>query len=96
MTVHCWWNEKCLLHKYLEGSPLRVFARIEGKPWNELQDQRPVKVEPFDVPDGRIFYRFRVSSAGGPVGPPAGRWGLGAESVGFPVAFSAVQRTIYI
>jgi uncharacterized protein len=44
----------------LQGSPLRLFGRIEGRPWPELKIGQPVRVEPFDVGDGRYFYRFRV------------------------------------
>lgn len=45
----------------LEGSPLRLFGRIEGKPWTELRIGQRVRVEPYDVGDGRFFYRFRVA-----------------------------------
>ncbi|HTS32846.1 MAG TPA: OB-fold domain-containing protein [Thermoplasmata archaeon] len=44
----------------LEGAPLRLFGRIEGRPWNELQIRQAVRVETYDVGDGRFFYRFRV------------------------------------
>lgn len=44
----------------LEDSSLRIFGRIEGKPWNELQVGDRVQIEPYDVPGGRVFYRFRV------------------------------------
>lgn len=45
----------------LSGSPLRIFGRIEGKPWAELRIGDRVQVEPFEMPDGRSFYRFRVA-----------------------------------
>ncbi len=44
----------------LDGAPLRLFGRIEGKPWNELAIGARVAVEPYDVGDGRVFYRFRA------------------------------------
>jgi uncharacterized protein len=44
----------------LEGASLRLFGRIEGRPWTELQIGQAVRVEPYDVGDGRYFYRFRV------------------------------------
>ncbi len=44
----------------LEGTELRLFGRIEGRPWNELAIGQPVDVEPYDVPDGRVFDRFRA------------------------------------
>lgn len=46
----------------LDGAPLRLFGRIVGAPWNELRIGDPVRVEPFDLPDGRVFYRFRRDS----------------------------------
>jgi uncharacterized OB-fold protein len=45
----------------LSGSPLRLFGRIEGRPWTELRIGQKVRVEPYDVGDGRWFYRFRVA-----------------------------------
>ena len=45
----------------LDGVPLRLFGRIEGKPWTELTIGLTVRVEPFEVGDGRVFYRFRVA-----------------------------------
>jgi uncharacterized OB-fold protein len=45
----------------LDGVPLRLFGRIEGKPWNELRIGDRVEVVPVDLPDGRVFYRFRSS-----------------------------------
>ncbi len=44
----------------LDGVPLRLFGRIEGRPWNALAVGLAVRVEPYDVGDGRWFYRFRA------------------------------------
>lgn len=44
----------------LEGDVLRLFGRIEGRPWTELHIGDRVRVEPYDLPDGRVFYRFRT------------------------------------
>lgn len=44
----------------LDGAPLRLFGRIEGRPWTELKIGEPVRVEPYDLGDGRQFYRFRA------------------------------------
>ncbi len=44
----------------LDGVPLRLFGRIEGRPWNALAVGLPVRVESYDVGDGRVFYRFRA------------------------------------
>jgi uncharacterized protein len=44
----------------LDGVPLRLFGRIVGRPWNELRIGGAVRVEPYDVGDGRVFYRFRA------------------------------------
>ncbi len=44
----------------LDGVALRLFGRIEGKPWNALHVGEAVRVEPYDVGDGRVFYRFRA------------------------------------
>ncbi len=44
----------------LEGVPLRLFGRIEGKPWNALAVGEVVRVEPYEIGDGRYFYRFRA------------------------------------
>ncbi len=43
----------------LDGVPLRVFGRIDGRPWDELRVGGAVRVESFNLPDGRVFYRFR-------------------------------------
>lgn len=45
----------------LDGVPLRIFGRIEGRSWNELVVGQTVRVEPFDIGDGRYFYRFRAT-----------------------------------
>ncbi len=52
----------------LEGAPLRLFGRIEGRPWKELAIGQLVRVEPYGLPDGRVFYRFRVEETLAPVG----------------------------
>ncbi len=44
----------------LDGVPLRIFGRIDGRPWPELHVGDPVRVVPYDLPDGRAFYRFEV------------------------------------
>ncbi|MGI0053992.1 MAG: Zn-ribbon domain-containing OB-fold protein [Thermoplasmata archaeon] len=55
----------------LEGVPLRLFGRIEGRAWGELAIGDEVEVVPLDLPDGRIFYRFRaVGPSIPPTGPP--------------------------
>jgi len=46
----------------LEGIPLRLFGRIEGRPWNELHIGQPVRLETYDIGDGRWFYRFRTEA----------------------------------
>jgi hypothetical protein len=45
----------------LDGVPLRLFGRIEGAPWTALHVGQSVRVEPFPVEEGRVFYRFRVA-----------------------------------
>ncbi len=47
----------------LDGVALRLFGRIDGRPWNELSVGDPVTVEPYAVPDGRWFYRFRAAAS---------------------------------
>jgi uncharacterized OB-fold protein len=42
----------------LDGAPLRLFGRIEGRAWNDLRIGAPVRVEPHENGDGRVFYRF--------------------------------------
>jgi uncharacterized OB-fold protein len=44
----------------LDGVPLRVFGRIEGRPWSELRIGQTVRPEAYDIGDGRMFYRFRT------------------------------------
>jgi uncharacterized OB-fold protein len=44
----------------LEGVPLRLFGRVEGKPWTALRIGDTVRVEPYELEDGRVFYRFRA------------------------------------
>ncbi|MGI0055160.1 MAG: Zn-ribbon domain-containing OB-fold protein [Thermoplasmata archaeon] len=44
----------------LDGSALRLFGRIEGRPWGELRIGGSVRVEAYSRPDGRSFYRFRA------------------------------------
>jgi uncharacterized protein len=46
----------------LEGTALRLYGRIEGRPWGELAIGMPVRVEPYDIGDGRYFFRFRASA----------------------------------
>jgi uncharacterized protein len=45
----------------LDGVPLRLFGRIEGAPWTALRVGEAVRVESYDVDEGRVFYRFRVT-----------------------------------
>jgi uncharacterized protein len=47
----------------LDGTPLRLFGRIVGRPWNELSVGDRVAVETYTVADGRIYYRFRAGPA---------------------------------
>jgi uncharacterized protein len=44
----------------VEGTSLRIFGRIEGRAWNELHVGEAVRLEPYELPDGRWFYRFRA------------------------------------
>ncbi len=44
----------------LDGIELRLFGRIVGRLWSELQIGDAVRFEAFDLPDGRAFYRFRA------------------------------------
>jgi uncharacterized OB-fold protein len=43
----------------LEGTGLRVFGRIAGRPWTELAIGQRVGVEFYRLADGRAFFRFR-------------------------------------
>jgi uncharacterized OB-fold protein len=45
----------------LDGVPLRLFGRIEGRTWQELHIGDAVTVESYELGDGRVFYRFRAS-----------------------------------
>jgi hypothetical protein len=44
----------------LDGMELRLFGRIDGRPWDALRIGDSVQVEPYDLGDGRFFYRFRA------------------------------------
>ena len=44
----------------LEGVPFRLFGRVVGTPWAECRVGQRVRAEPYDLPDGRVFYRFRT------------------------------------
>jgi uncharacterized OB-fold protein len=44
----------------LDGVPLRLFGRIAGTAWDCCRVGLAVTAEPFDLPDGRVFYRFRA------------------------------------
>jgi uncharacterized protein len=44
----------------LEGAPLRIFTRIVGATWADCRIGQSVELEPYDLADGRIFYRFRA------------------------------------
>ncbi|MCI4319415.1 MAG: Zn-ribbon domain-containing OB-fold protein [Thermoplasmata archaeon] len=44
----------------LDGVPLRLFGRIVGKSWEACRIGDAVRLEPFEIDDGRIFYRFRT------------------------------------
>ena len=44
----------------LEGVALRVFGRVVGKGWMECRVGERVRVEPYELPDGRVFFRFRT------------------------------------
>ena len=48
----------------LDGVPLRLFGRIVGRPWTDCRIGLPVRVEPFEAPGGRVFYRFRADPDG--------------------------------
>ncbi|MGI0129548.1 MAG: Zn-ribbon domain-containing OB-fold protein [Thermoplasmata archaeon] len=55
----------------LDGAPLRLFGRIEGRPWVDLHVGDAVRVEPYPLSDGRVFYRFRAVESGRATPPPA-------------------------
>lgn len=44
----------------LAGAPLRLFGRITGRSWNEVHIGQRVRVEPYTIEDGRVFYRFAI------------------------------------
>ncbi len=44
----------------LTGSSLRLFGRIEGRPWSALKIGDEVRLEAYPLADGRSFYRFRA------------------------------------
>ncbi len=44
----------------LEGVPFRLFGRIVGTSWEACRVGQSVRAEPYDLGDGRVFYRFRV------------------------------------
>lgn len=46
----------------LDGSPLRIFGRIQGIEWPACRIGMRVRIEPFALPDGRAYYAFRVVS----------------------------------
>ncbi len=52
----------------LDGVPLRLFGRIVGRRWEALAIGLPVRVEGFELADGRVFYRFRAEPEPGPPG----------------------------
>jgi uncharacterized OB-fold protein len=43
-----------------DGVPFRMFGRIVGSPWERCWVGQKVRAEPYDLPDGRVFYRFRA------------------------------------
>ncbi|MCI4333549.1 MAG: OB-fold domain-containing protein [Thermoplasmata archaeon] len=46
----------------IDGVPFRMFGRIVGTPWERCHVGQKVRAEPYDLPDGRVFYRFRTAS----------------------------------
>ena len=46
----------------LDGTKLRLFGRIVGRSWERIAIGDRVSVEPLELPDGRVFYRFRAAS----------------------------------
>jgi hypothetical protein len=50
----------------LEGVPVRLFGRIEGAPWDALQIGQPVRLTPWTLDDGRVFFRFHTESLPAP------------------------------
>ncbi|EQD29491.1 protein containing DUF35 [mine drainage metagenome] len=51
----------------IDGAPLRIFSRIVGPSTPVPSIGERVRFEPFRLPDGRMFYRFRRA-----VGPSHG------------------------
>jgi uncharacterized protein len=51
----------------LDGVPLRLFGRIVGRRWEELKVGDATTTEPYELPDGRVFFRFRVGPERAPV-----------------------------
>jgi uncharacterized OB-fold protein len=47
----------------IDGVPFRMFGRIVGTPWDRCHVGQKVRAEPYDLPDGRVFYRFRTAPA---------------------------------
>jgi uncharacterized OB-fold protein len=47
----------------LDRVPLRLFGRVVGRPWTELEIGASVDVETFALDDGRWFFRFRAGRA---------------------------------
>jgi uncharacterized OB-fold protein len=46
----------------LEGVQLRLFGRIEGARWDGLRIGQTVRVAPWSLDDGRVFYRFHIEA----------------------------------
>jgi uncharacterized protein len=44
----------------MDGVPFRLFGRIVGTTWDRAHVGQRVRPEPYDLPDGRVFYRFRT------------------------------------
>jgi uncharacterized OB-fold protein len=44
----------------MDGVPFRLFGRIVGTKWDECRIGQKVRPEPYDLGDGRYFYRFRT------------------------------------
>lgn len=43
----------------LDGAPLRLFSRIGSTRYEDCRIGMPVRLETYDLPDGRTFFRFR-------------------------------------
>ena len=46
----------------LQGAELRLFSRIAHTRYEDCRIGMEVELETFDLPDGRVFYRFRPSA----------------------------------